>query len=95
MKNWLIPAIVLLAVGGVGLGVGWSLNEWQDGEGTPVRTEQPGAPISTVPTQVELDAERCKAALQALGQAASKPEVQGQFSSPPRELGQAVSRYCH
>lgn len=59
MKQWLIPAIMLLAVGGMGLGVGWSINDWQDGgDSTPVPTEQPVAPVQTGPTQAELDAER-------------------------------------
>jgi len=91
MKNWLIPAAVLIVVGGMGLGVGWSVNEWQDGdEPGPVATPT----AQTGPTQAELDAERCKAALEALGQAASKPPGERR-SVIPQELTEAVSRYCH
>ena len=57
MRKWLVPAIVLLLVGGGGMGVGWSLNEWQDGDGAPVPTEQPVAPTQTGPTQAEIEAE--------------------------------------
>ena len=91
MKQWLIPAIVLLAVAGAGLGVGWSVNEWQDG-GEPAPVATPTA--QTGPTQAELDAEQCKAALEALGQAASKPPGERRSVIPP-ELTEAVSRYCH
>src|SRR3990172_362338 len=45
MKNWLIPAVVLIAVGGVGLGVGWSINEWQGDDEValvPTATAQTG-----------------------------------------------------
>ena len=41
MKQWLIPAVVLLAVGGVGVGVGWSVNEWWDDEGAGKREAAP------------------------------------------------------
>ena len=91
MKNWLIPAVVLIAVGTMGLGVGWSVNEWQNGDET---TPVPTATVETGPSQAELDAQRCEAALEALGQAASKPPGERRSVIPP-ELTEAVSRYCH
>ncbi len=39
MKQWLIPAVVLIAVGLTGIGVGWSINEWQE-EGEPPADQQ-------------------------------------------------------
>ena len=98
MKQWLIPAIVLLAVGGMGLGVGWSVNEWWDDGEAPA----PTAPADTGPPQAELDARRCEAALEAVGQAASRPPNPEQ---PARSLeadpalgtsilADAIDRYC-
>ncbi len=99
MRQWLIPAVVLLAVGGMGLGVGWSVNEWHDGnEPAPVGT----APAETGPTQAELDAQRCEAALEAVGQAASRPPNPEQSARSLEAdpafgtsiLATAVERYC-
>jgi len=67
IRNWLIPAIALLAINLAGLGVGWSLNEWKGGDQAPVRSEQPAAAAETGPTQAELDAQRCVAATEAYG----------------------------
>ena len=88
MRNWLIPAIALLAINVAGIGVGWSISEWRDGDEAPVRTEQAAAPVQTGPTQAELDAQRCSAALQALG-------LQTLRDVGTAELQDAVKRYCH
>jgi len=95
LKQWLIPAIVLLAVGGMGLGVGWSVNEWKDGD--------EAAPVQTGPTQAELDAQRCEAALEAAGNV--QPSGGGYSSLTrgesgthiviPQEIRDAIDRYCH
>ncbi|MCJ7511235.1 MAG: hypothetical protein MUP14_10190 [Dehalococcoidia bacterium] len=92
-KRWLIPAILLLAVGGLGLGVGWSINEWQDGNEASV-------PVRAGPTQAELDAQRCEAALEALGNAQpiTHTDMRGtaQESIPQyATLKDAIDRYCH
>ncbi len=95
MRQWLIPAIVLLAVGGMGLGVGWSINEWQDGgDSAPVATSTAG----TGQTEAELDAQRCGAALQAAGNVApqsvpQRPDIK--LITIPDEIKNAISRYCH
>ena len=99
MRQWLIPAVVLLAVGGMGLGVGWSVNEWQDdSESTPAQA----TPVQTGPTQAELDAQRCAAALEAVGQAASRPPNPEQSARSLEAdpafgtsiLADAIDRYC-
>jgi len=94
MKNWLIPAIVLLAIAGAGMGVGWSVNEWQDGgQSAPVQT----APLQSGPSQAELDAQRCAAALQAAGQFSTSER--GAFIAKnagyPEEIQHALDSYCH
>lgn len=95
MKQWLIPAVVLIAVGGMGLGVGWSVNEWQDGnEAAPVQTPS----VQTGPTQAELDAQLCAAALAAAGNAqASTGGGSNIIHVPqvPQEIKDAIGRYCH
>lgn len=88
MKQWLIPAIVVLAVGGMGLGVGWSINEWQGSDGT-------SAPVQTGPTQAELDAQRCAAALEAAGNVAPSQRGISSVIAIPDEINRAVDRYCH
>ena len=98
MKNWLIPAVVLIAVGGMGLGVGWSINEWQGDDEAPAQSEQTG------PTDAELDAQRCSAALQAYGEATGGTTAAG--TAPGRipvpgatpaanPILDAIDRYCH
>ena len=99
MKNWLIPVVVLIAVGAMGLGVGWSVNEWRDGgEPAPATT----ATSETGPTQAELDAERCEAALAAAGNVQPSGggtgitgREQGTRIHIPQEIQGAIDRYCH
>ncbi len=97
MKNWLIPAIVLLAIAGAGMGVGWSVNEWQDGGQSAPPTEQSTPAAATGPTEAELDAQRCGAALEAAGNAQPGPSRRvdtGELTAWG-QIQQAVSRYCH
>ena len=57
MKQWLIPAIVLVAVAGTGLGVGWSINEWRDDEGAGKREAVPtptANPVRITATEAEV-----------------------------------------
>ncbi len=55
MKQWVIPAVVLLAVGGAGLGIGWSINEWSGGDGaTGGHPPTPTAnPVTITATEAE------------------------------------------
>ena len=98
MKNWLIPAVVLIAVGAMGLGVGWSLNDWQgDDEAapTPTATERAG------PTQAEREAEDVRLCLEA--QQAAAAQEAAYHARHPERLGSgvdtyvrlAIQRYCH
>ena len=92
MKQWLIPAVVLIAVGLTGIGVGWSVNEWQDGDGaTPAETS-----AQSEPSQAELDAQRCGAALEAAGNVAPSGGTSrlGPRIVIPDEIKQAIDRYC-
>lgn len=99
MKQWVIPAVVLLAIGGIGLGVGWSINEWQGDEETAAVT---GSPTPAGPTQAELDAQRCAAALEAAGNVQPSgggtgifDREQGTSIDIPEEIKDAIDRYCH
>ena len=100
MKQWLIPAIVLLAVGGLGVGGGWSINEWQDSDGT-------SAPVQTGPTQAERDAQRReddRLCLEAQQAAAAQKAARMRYSESRRSLVpsgpvdisvlEAIQRYC-
>ncbi len=75
--------------------------EWRDDEPTGVDLSAIEQKIDALeqqstagPTQAELDAQRCEAALEALGAAAAAPGVEGQFRIIPSSLNQAVDRYC-
>src|SRR3990170_2769091 len=94
MRNWLIPAIVVLAVNLAGVGVGWSINEWQDSD-KPPPTEQSTPPVTTGPTDAELDAQRCAAALEAVGNL--DPRLIARYTEFPlaKEIKDASDRYCH
>ena len=93
MRQWLIPAVVLIAVSLTGVGVGWSINEWQDGD--------EATPVQAGPTQAELDAERCAAALAAAGNVEPsgggtgfRGGESGTSIRIPQEIKDAIDRYC-
>jgi len=100
MKNWLMPGVVLIAVAGAGLGVGWFVNGWQDSDGT-------SAPVQTGPTQAERGAQRReddRLCLEAQQAAAAQEAAQMRYSESRRRLVpsgrvdisvlEAIQRYC-
>ena len=93
--------VYTLALLGGAFGISYAVFEWRDDEPT-------GADLSAIeqkidsleqqsaagPTQAELDAQRCEAALEALGAAAAAPQAEGRITIIPRSLSLAVDRYC-
>ena len=94
--------VYTLALLGGAFGISYAVFEWRDDDNPPVATEQPADPVQAGPSQAELDSQRCEAALEALGQAASKPPPEPDPNlriirfggGPPVELTEAVDRYC-
>jgi len=94
MRQWLIPAIALVVVGAAGVGVGWSINEWDNGK----TAESPrGQASSNARADAELDAQRCAAALEAAGQFTTSERGAGIASRDgfPDEIQSAIDRYCN
>ena len=93
--------VYTLALLGGAFGISYAVFEWRE-------DEPAGADLSAIeerinalerqpeagPTQAQLDAQRCEAALDALGAAAAAPRVEGQITLIPSSLGEAVDRYC-
>jgi hypothetical protein len=78
----LVYTVALLAGS---FGISFAVFEWRDGD-------QP--PVQAGPTQAELDAQRCVAALEAAGN--TQPTDLGLSSVIiiPEEIQQAIDRYC-
>ena len=109
MKNWLIPAIALLAIGGAGIGVGWFANEWRGGGGASAPRQQPTSPVNLeeVAPETPVDAgpvlsdrERDCATRQAvLAQAfARESELELELGidlQVPEEYAKAAHEACH
>ncbi len=89
--------VYTLALLGGAFGISYAVFEWRDDEPTGVDLSAIEQKIDALeqqstagPTQAELDAQRCEAALEALGVAASTER----FSLIPQNLDDAVDRYC-
>ncbi len=89
--------LVTLVYLGAAFGISLGVYEWRESE-QPKLTEKDEIPAASGPSLIELDAQRCVAALQAAG-AANQPErdLGRGFSSPggiPKVLTDAVKQYC-
>ena len=89
--------VYTLALLGGAFGISYAVFEWRDDEPTGVDLSAIEQKIDALeqqstagPTQAELDAQRCGAALEALGVATSTER----FRLIPESLGDAVDRYC-
>ncbi len=93
-----------LALLGGAFGISYAVFEWRDDDeafdasAIEERIDELEQGASAGPTKAELDAQRCEAALEALGNAVPAPgRVIGDFTiggGVPNELREAVDRYC-
>lgn len=97
--------VYTLALLGGAFGISYAVFEWRDDEPTGVdltaieqKIDALEQQIDAGPTQAELDAQRCEAALEALGNAVpAAGRTIGDFTiggGVPLELRDAVDRYC-
>ena len=96
--------IYTLALLGGAFGISYAVFEWRDSDGSDntsaieQRIDELEQQIDAGPTQAELDAQRCEAALEALGNAVpAAGRTIGEFTiggGVPLELRDAVDRYC-
>ena len=106
-----------LALLGGAFGISYAVFEWRDDDEAPAfdssgierRISALERQISAGPTEAELDAQRCAAALEAAGVAASQPAAQpsgniqsdvitsilGGRGGVPQEIQDAIDRYCN
>ncbi len=92
--------VYTLALLGGAFGISYAVFEWRDDVETfdasaiERRINDLERQKDAGPTQAELDSQRCEAALEALGTAAARPQVEGQITFIPSGLPMAVDRYC-
>ncbi len=79
--------VYTLALLGGAFGISYGVFEWRHDEEAAATIP---APVQSGPSQAELDAQRCEAALEALGVAASTER----FRLIPQDLEDAIDRYC-
>ena len=83
-----------MALLGGAFGISYAVFEWRDDDATSVTDS---APVQTGPTQAELDARKCEAALGAAGDYATT-DVGSAFLSRglgyPAEIQTQIDRYC-
>ena len=85
---------------GGAFGISYAVFEWRDDKPTGVDLSAIEQKIDALeqqatagPTQAELDAQLCEAALEALSVAVARPQGE-RISFVPASLGEAVDRYC-
>ena len=105
MQKWLMSAIVVLIVGGIGAGIGWFANEWQDGGEGKVAEEQPATADGSGETDSDAqqrESDRlCLEALQAdaAAETAFYATPRGglgdgrRYATPP-DIRSRIDRYC-